>query len=83
MEDMYGHAKSRNDTCTSVSEYTISATDCVCLCVLQMMTKVVAREWKHYAEETSKDLAAITASKRRKVAVTSIRESGADSSRQY
>ena len=32
MEDMYGHAKSRNDTCTSGSKYTISVTDCVRAC---------------------------------------------------
>ena len=47
-----------------------------------MMSKVVAREWKHYAEETGKDLPAITASISRKVAVTSIRESGADRQQQ-
>ena len=54
----------------------------MCVCVLQMMSKVVGHEWRHYAEETGEDLPGLTASKSRKVAVTTIRESGADRQQQ-
>ena len=47
-----------------------------------MMSKVVSREWSHYAAETGQDLPGLTASKSRKVAVTTIRESGADRQQQ-
>ena len=50
----------------------------MCVCVLQMMSKVIGREWSSYADEMGEQLLGLKASKSRKVAVTTIRESGAD-----
>lgn len=49
---------------------------------LQTMSKLVQREWERYAEETGQVLPKLTASISRKVAVTTLRESGGDRAEQ-